>query len=166
MRIRALDPGLPVTERRQTRIESGRDCARRTRRASIGHVSNVIDQLQRKGVRIPAPGQVFIDSDVDPDRIAAGAILYPGTRLLGKRTFLAAGAAVGTEGPATLDGAVLGREAAVASGYVRGAVLLQGAKLGGNAHVRDGTLLEEEASTRTRSGSSTRSCCRSSRSAA
>src|SRR5690606_1997997 len=41
----------------------------------------------------------------------------------------------------------LARGAAVASGYVEGAVLLREAKLGANAHVRPGTLLEELAST-------------------
>jgi UDP-N-acetylglucosamine/UDP-N-acetylgalactosamine diphosphorylase len=35
----------------------------------------------------------------------------------------------------------------VASGFVSGAVLLRGARLGANAHVRAGTLLEEQAST-------------------
>ncbi|HMG20763.1 MAG TPA: hypothetical protein VK607_05580 [Kofleriaceae bacterium] len=110
-------------------------------------MSDVVEQLLRKGVVIPAPNQVFVAAGVDPERIAPGAILHPGTRLLGARTYLAAGAAVGTEGPATLDSAVLGEGAAVASGFVSGAVLLRGAKLGGNAHVRDGTLLEEEAST-------------------
>ena len=43
--------------------------------------------------------------------------------------------------------AILGDGAAVASGYVEGAVLLRGAKLGANAHARPGTLLEEQAST-------------------
>jgi len=54
---------------------------------------------------------------------------------------------VGTEGPATLVDAVLDEEATVASGFVSGAVLLRGASLGANAHVRAGTLLEEQAST-------------------
>lgn len=107
---------------------------------------DIVDLLQ-KGVVVPAPAQVFVDGEVRAERIAAGAILHPGARLLGARTYVAAGAEVGSEGPATLEGAVLGEGAVVASGYVRNAVLLPGAKLGGNAHVRDGTLLEEQAST-------------------
>ena len=51
---------------------------------------------------LPAPEQVFIDGDVDPGRIAAGVVLFPGTRLHGPRTYLAEGVRVGTEGPATL----------------------------------------------------------------
>jgi UDP-N-acetylglucosamine/UDP-N-acetylgalactosamine diphosphorylase len=60
---------------------------------------------------------------------------------------VAAEAAVGTEGPATVRGAALGPRARVASGYVEGAVLLRDASLGACAHVRPGTLLEEQAST-------------------
>jgi hypothetical protein len=103
--------------------------------------------LADRGVKIVDPRQTFIDTDVDPARISAGAVLYPGTRLHGARTFLGPGASVGREGPAILYGAVLGEEAAIASGYAEGAVLLRGAKAGANAHLRDGTILEEEAST-------------------
>jgi acetyltransferase-like isoleucine patch superfamily enzyme len=103
--------------------------------------------LVARGVTVPAPGQVFIDGDVDLGRIAPTAILYPGTRLHGARTLLGPRASVGAEGPAVVHDTVLADGAAIASGYARGAVLLAGAKLGANAHVRDGTLLEEEAST-------------------
>jgi UDP-N-acetylglucosamine/UDP-N-acetylgalactosamine diphosphorylase len=98
-------------------------------------------------VRILDPGQVFIGEDVDPMRVDPAVTLYPGTRLEGRRTFLAAGAAVGVEGPATLVDCVLGEGASIASGFAKGAVLLRAAKLGANAHAREGTILEEEAST-------------------
>jgi hypothetical protein len=103
--------------------------------------------LVARGVRVPAPGQVFIDDDVELEHIAPTAILYPGTRLHGARTRVGPKASVGAEGPAVLHDVVLADGAAIASGYAKGAVLLAGAKLGANAHVRDGTLLEEEAST-------------------
>ena len=64
-----------------------------------------------------------------------------------RRLFLGPGAVVGAEGPATLVDSVLGEGASIASGFAKGAVLLKAAKLGANAHVREGTLLEEEAST-------------------
>jgi hypothetical protein len=76
-----------------------------------------------------------------------GAVLHPGTRLGGGRCWLGPGAAVGAEGPATLVDTVLDEGASVASGYASGAVLLRRASLGGNAHVRAGTLLEEQACT-------------------
>src|SRR4051812_48146350 len=106
-----------------------------------------VEALRARGVQILDPGQTFVDEDVDPARIHPTATLYPGTRLHGRRTFLGAGAAVGVEGPATLADSVLGEGASIASGYAKGTVLLRGAKLGGSGHCREGTILEEEAST-------------------
>jgi UDP-N-acetylglucosamine/UDP-N-acetylgalactosamine diphosphorylase len=114
--------------------------------ASKGSIERVA-ALRERGVRIPAPEQVYIDDDVDLSRIAPKVTLWPGTRLHGARTFLAAGVSIGAEGPAVVHDSVFADNAAIASGYVRGGVLLRDAKLGANAHVRDGTLLEEEAST-------------------
>ncbi len=102
---------------------------------------------QERGVVVVDPRQTYIAADVDLARLAPGAVLWPGTRLLGPRTWLGPGSRVGTEGPATLVDTVLDAGAAVASGFVQGAVLLAGASLGAAAHVRAGTLLEEEAST-------------------
>jgi UDP-N-acetylglucosamine/UDP-N-acetylgalactosamine diphosphorylase len=99
------------------------------------------------GVVIVDPRQTWVGPEVVPERILAGSVLYPGTRLAGASVWLGAGAQVGTEGPATVVDSVLDDSASIASGYVSGAVLLRGASLGGSAHVRAGTLLEEEAST-------------------
>ncbi len=115
-----------------------------TRQTRLAHR---LEQLHQRGVEIVDPRQTYLDDAVDIARIEAGVVLHPGARLLGARTYLAAGAEVGTEGPATLRDAVLGPRARVASGFVHGAVLLRDASLGANAHVRPGTLLEEEAST-------------------
>ena len=106
-----------------------------------------VEALRARGVRILDSGQTFVDEDVDPARIDPTVTLYPGTRLHGRRTFLGPGATVGLEGPATLVDCVLGAGASIASGFAKGAVLLRAAKLGANAHVREGTILEEEAST-------------------
>ncbi|HFE45725.1 MAG TPA: UDP-N-acetylglucosamine pyrophosphorylase [Nannocystis exedens] len=103
--------------------------------------------LAQRGVTVVDPRQTFIGPEVLPERICAGAILHPGARIRGARTFIGPAAEVGTEGPATLVDAVLGERATVASGYVSGAVLLRDASVGGSAHLRGGTLLEEEAST-------------------
>ncbi len=106
-----------------------------------------LTRLAEGGVTIVDPRQTWIGPEVVPERIYAGAVLHPGTRLEGARTWLGAGAQIGTEGPATLVDAVFAERASIASGYVSGAVLLRDASLGGAAHVRVGTLLEEEAST-------------------
>jgi len=106
-----------------------------------------LERLASAGVRIIDPRQTFVADDVRLDRIFEGAVLHPGTRLHGARTWLGPGAEVGTEGPATVIDSVFDDAASIASGYVNGAVLLPKASLGANAHVRPGTLLEEEAST-------------------
>jgi UDP-N-acetylglucosamine/UDP-N-acetylgalactosamine diphosphorylase len=106
-----------------------------------------LSRLAASGVRVVDPRQTFVDADVDLGRIHPTVTVHPGARLHGPRTFLGPGASIGDEGPAVLVDAVIGEGAAVASGYVRGAVLLAGASLGADSHVREGTLLEEGAST-------------------
>lgn len=103
--------------------------------------------LAARGVQIIDPRQTYVDAAVLPERIHAGVILHPGTRLGGARTFLAPRAELGREGPVTAIDCVLGEGARIDGGYARGAVLLRGASAGCAAHLREGTLLEEEAST-------------------
>src|SRR5690606_7218348 len=93
------------------------------------------------------PRQTYVAPDVSLERVCSGVVLHPGSRVSGARTFLGPGAEVGVEGPATLVDAVLGAGARVDAGYVEGAVLLAKARAGWGAHLRPGTLLEEEAST-------------------
>jgi len=104
-------------------------------------------ELAQRGVTVVDPRQTYLAPEVELDRVRAGAVLHPGTRLVGARTFVGPGAQVGAEGPATLVDAVLGPKAVVDGGFVHGAVLLADARLGSAAHVRPGTLLEESAST-------------------
>ncbi|HWB81576.1 MAG TPA: UDP-N-acetylglucosamine pyrophosphorylase [Nannocystaceae bacterium] len=110
-------------------------------------LSERVAELSSRGVVIVDARQVYLGDDVVLERIAPGATLHPGTRLHGARTWVGAGAQIGVEGPATVIDAVFDRDTAIDSGFVQGAVLLRGAKLGANAHVRAGTLLEEGAST-------------------
>ncbi len=130
-------------------------------RAKVGHVcsgaedlraqASVLDArvaaLAERGVTIVDPRQTFVGPEVLLERICAGAILHPGARIRGARTFIGPAAEVGTEGPATVVDAVLGERATIASGYVSGAVMLRDSSVGASAHLRGGTLLEEEAST-------------------
>lgn len=103
--------------------------------------------LAERGVVIVDPRQTYVDERVDLDRVCAGAILHPGARLCGPRTFLGPGAEVGREGPAVLVDAVLGADARIDGGFAQDAVLLRGASAGSAAHLRAATILEEEAST-------------------
>lgn len=106
-----------------------------------------VAELEQRGVVVVDPRQTFVADDVDLDRIHPGVVLHPGTRLVGAGTLIGPDSEVGTEGPVTLHDAALGRGVFVASGYLRGAVLLDGATVGAQAHFRAGTLLEEQAST-------------------
>jgi hypothetical protein len=112
-----------------------------------GNLEAKLDVLETQGVTILDRRQVYLDEAIDLRRIRTGAILYPGTRLIGSGTFVAPGAKIGLEGPAVLENAVIGENAEVASGYLKDSVMLRDARAGSNAHLRVGTLLEEEAST-------------------
>lgn len=105
-----------------------------------------VADLHQRGLVMPAPAQVYVDRSVSLQRLQPGAVLYPGTRLVGARVFVGAGARIGSEGPATIEDSAIDRGCEIASGFVSGAVLLPRARLGGSAHIRPATLLEEEAS--------------------
>jgi acetyltransferase-like isoleucine patch superfamily enzyme len=111
------------------------------------HLQTKLDILAAHGVVVIDRRQTYLDEAVDLNRVCRGAVLYPGTRLVGAQTFLGPGAKVGTEGPATLEKSIIRENAEVASGYLKEAVMLRNARVGSNAHIRPGTLLEEEAST-------------------
>ena len=106
-----------------------------------------LDILEAQDVTIVDRRQTYLDEAVDVNRICRGAVLFPGTRLVGARTFVGPGAKVGSGGPAVLENTLIGENVEIASGYLREAVMLRDARVGANAHIRSGTLLEEEAST-------------------
>ena len=106
-----------------------------------------LKQLREKGVRIIDPRQTYLGPEVDLARIHPTACLHPGTRILGKRTLLGENTAIGTEGPTTLEDVLVGATVAIASGCIRDSVILERVQVGANAHIRPGTLLEEEVST-------------------
>ena len=112
-----------------------------------GNLEAKFDILEAKGVTIIDRRQTYLDEAINESRICRGAVLYPGTRLVGAGTFVGPGARVGIEGPAVLENTVIGENSAVASGYLNEAVMLRNARVGSNAHIRIGTLIEEEAST-------------------
>ncbi|TPV93883.1 MAG: UDP-N-acetylglucosamine pyrophosphorylase [Myxococcales bacterium FL481] len=114
---------------------------------SPGAIEARLRTLIDRGVTIVDVRQTYVGPDVALERIAPGARLHPGTRLHGSRTSLAPGAEIGREGPTTLIDTVLGSRAKIASGFAERAVLLEDASAGANAHLRDGTLLEEQANT-------------------
>jgi UDP-N-acetylglucosamine/UDP-N-acetylgalactosamine diphosphorylase len=104
-----------------------------------------IQSLLDRGVKVPNPLTLDIGAEVRLDRIAPGVALYPGCRVYGAKTIIAAGAKIGFEGPATVDDCQVGPKAELKGGFFQRATFLAGANLGLAAHVREGCLLEEEA---------------------
>ena len=105
-----------------------------------------LEQLVERGVEVVDPRQTYVHTDIELDRIQSGVVLFPGTSLYGKRTFIGAGAQLATEGPLTLRDAVVGRDSVLGGGFIQDSVLMGSVALGGNVHIRRGSLLEEEVS--------------------
>lgn len=88
---------------------------------------------------------VFISPEVNPARIAPDAVIHPGCRISGEKTSIGPGSVIGAEAPVTIENCQLGRGVKLKGGYFSGAVFLDGANMGSGAHIREGTILEEEA---------------------
>jgi bifunctional UDP-N-acetylglucosamine pyrophosphorylase / glucosamine-1-phosphate N-acetyltransferase len=110
--------------------------------------SKKTDQLLRRGVKIPCPESIEIGSTLNPDRISdRGVQIHTGCRLSGADTFIAEGVQIGTEGPVSVNNCYIGPDVELKSGHFKNAVFLEGASLGYGSHVREGTIIEEQAST-------------------
>ncbi len=103
-------------------------------------------ELMQRGVIIDCPESVSIDESIDPLRISASTTIHSGCRLSGAKTSIGTGSVLGAEAPVTLDNCQLGHDVHLKGGYFSNATLLDGVKFGSGAHVRGGTLLEENAS--------------------
>jgi UDP-N-acetylglucosamine/UDP-N-acetylgalactosamine diphosphorylase len=79
----------------------------------------------------------------DGNHISRDAVIHPGCRITGSS--IGPGCEVGAEGPVVIQNCRLGRGVKLKGGYFSGAVFLDGSSMGSGAHVREGTILEEEA---------------------
>lgn len=103
-------------------------------------------QLIDKGVSISNPLSLDIGDDVDVSRISGDeVILWPGCRIHGPKTVISAGCKLGAEGPVSLFDCQLGPSAELKGGYFTRSVLLEKARMGPGAQVREACLLEEDA---------------------
>jgi len=110
------------------------------------NISGKIEELLNKGVVIPDPHNVYIGDEVDTGRISGnGVIIYPGCRIYGSSVLILDNVTIGREGPVTLENCQVGPEVNIKGGFFKEAVFLKGASLGSGSHVREGTILEEEA---------------------
>jgi bifunctional UDP-N-acetylglucosamine pyrophosphorylase / glucosamine-1-phosphate N-acetyltransferase len=105
-----------------------------------------INQLLKKGVHIPNPHSVDIGQEVDLKRISADSVaIYSGCKIYGRDTLILKGAKLGYEAPVTIENCYIGPKVELKGGYFKDAVFLKDAHMGSNAHVREGTILEEHA---------------------
>jgi UDP-N-acetylglucosamine/UDP-N-acetylgalactosamine diphosphorylase len=105
-----------------------------------------VQALVERGVIIPCPASVEVDETVRFERIAPGVIIHPGCRLAGAQTSIGPGCEIGAEAQATIENCQLGKGVSLKGGYFSEACFLDKSSMGSGAHVRAGTLLEEEAS--------------------
>jgi len=106
----------------------------------------IIELIQR-GVDIPNPLILDIGEEVNVNRISGkGVRIYPGCRIYGDKTVLSEGAQIGHEAPVTIENCQLGPGVKLKGGFFRESVFLEKAGMGLGGHVREGCLLEEEAS--------------------
>ncbi len=106
-----------------------------------------VEKLLQKGVNIPCPGSVVIGEEVDTERISAsGLTIWPGCKIFGASTLILPHAQMGYEAPVTVENCHIGPNVRLKGGFFRQAVFLEKASAASGAHVREGTILEEEAS--------------------
>jgi bifunctional UDP-N-acetylglucosamine pyrophosphorylase / glucosamine-1-phosphate N-acetyltransferase len=106
-----------------------------------------IQKLIEAGVHIPNPESVFIADDVDLSRISENnVVIHAGCKIFGASTLILQGVTLGYEAPVTMEDCQIGPNVNLKGGFFKGAVFLEHASVGSGAHVREGTIFEEQAS--------------------
>lgn len=109
--------------------------------------STCLKQLVKKGVRVSNPQTIAIDKNVELNRISGeGVTIHTGSKISGNSTLICHGVTLGQEGPVTIENCQIGPGVQLKGGYYKDAVFLKNSSMGSGAHVREGTVLEEEAS--------------------
>jgi bifunctional UDP-N-acetylglucosamine pyrophosphorylase / glucosamine-1-phosphate N-acetyltransferase len=104
-----------------------------------------IDLLRQQGVEVPAPETLEIGDEVDLRQITGPqTVLHGGTKLYGRDLMILPGARIGYEEPCTVEDCAVGPDVRLNGGYYAKAVFLDRVVMGKGAHVRVGTLMEEE----------------------
>ena len=107
---------------------------------------DILAELLEKGVDIPCPQAIEISDDIDPTRISADVTIHAGSKISGARTSIGPGSVIGNEAPATVHNCQLGHDVTLSGGFFSGATFFDGASMGSGAHIRPGTILEEQSS--------------------
>jgi len=111
------------------------------------NLNNKIKILIKKGVRIPNPESIEIGDEVDIEKISGNEVsVYSGCKIFGSSTLILQGSNIGYEGPVTIENCQVGPKVKLKSGFFKQSVFLNKVSMGSGSHVRDGTILEEQAS--------------------
>ncbi|MBU1341795.1 MAG: protein GlmU [Proteobacteria bacterium] len=108
--------------------------------------NTIVKALIKKGVKIFNPESVYISDDVNLDRISGENVtIYAGCKIIGENCLIMRNSQIGYEAPATLENTLVGENTKLNGGFFKGAVFAGDNVFGSGAHVRDGTILEEQA---------------------
>ncbi len=102
--------------------------------------------MENKSIDRVSPATPIIGDKVDRTRISEKTIVHAGCRIHGEQTLICQGVELGAEAPVTLKNCFVGPNVKLKGGYFENAVFLDSAAAGSGAHVRAGTILEEQAS--------------------
>lgn len=92
------------------------------------------------------PFSVEVGEEVNPARISGRGVLLCGSvKIYGEKTVVSPGAELGYEGPVTVENCFIGPQVKLKGGFFRSSVFMEKAALSAGAHVREGCILEEEA---------------------
>jgi bifunctional UDP-N-acetylglucosamine pyrophosphorylase/glucosamine-1-phosphate N-acetyltransferase len=109
--------------------------------------SSKVDQLIQRGVNLPNPLTLDIGEEVRVGQVSCrGVTIYPGCRIYGEKTVIASGAQIGYEGPVTIENCQIGPQVELKGGFFKESLFLEKASMGLGAQVREGCILEEQAS--------------------
>lgn len=104
----------------------------------------LIEILQKKGVKILCPESVEIGEDIIVDRISGdNVVIHSGCRLFGSETLLMPGVQLGYEAPTTVHNCQIGRDVQLKGGFFYGSTFLEKSSMSSGAQVRESCLLEE-----------------------
>ncbi|MCP3876211.1 MAG: protein GlmU [Desulfobacteraceae bacterium] len=108
--------------------------------------NNIVNVLIKRGVQVPNPESVFVSENINPDRISdENVTIYAGCKLIGEKTLIMKNSQIGYEAPVTLENTLVGENTKLNGGFFKGAVFLGDNTFGSGAHVREGSILEEQA---------------------
>jgi len=102
--------------------------------------------MEKKSIDRVNPNTPIIGDEVDRTRISEKSTIHAGCKLFGGNTLICEGAELGFEAPVIVNNCYIGPDVKLKGGYFENAVFLEGTEAGSGAHVRAGTIFEEQAS--------------------